>query len=90
MTPALKPQSNGEHPIVAWIGILAIVVAILLILWARVEVHGTDDLEQALSKDAAAPGAVKPKPSPDADRRARETRVDDAVAAGRWATGFSP
>ncbi len=90
MTSALKPQPNGEHPIVAWIGIFAIVVAILLILWARFEVHGTQDLEQALSQDAAAPGAVKPMPSPDADKRERETKVDDAVAAGRWAAGFSP
>ena len=90
MTSALKPQSNGEHPIVAWLGIVAIFVAILLILWARVEVHGTHDLEQALSQDAAAPGAVKPKPSPDADRHARDSKVEEAVATGRWATGFSP
>ncbi len=90
MTSTLKPQPNGEHPIVAWVGILAIVVAILLILWARFEVHGTHDLEQALSPDAATRSTAKPKPSPDTDKRAAEAKVDDAVAAGRWATGFSP
>lgn len=89
MTSALKPDSNGEHPVVAWAGILAIVVAILLIVWARFEVHGTQDLEEALSQDASpAPGA-KPKPSPEADK-SHGSKVDEAVAAGRWAGGFSP
>jgi hypothetical protein len=90
MTSTLKPQSNGEHPYVAWAGILAVAFAILLILWARFEVHGTQDLEEALSRDAAAPGTAKPKPSPDADKSAREAKVDEAVATGRWVTGFSP
>lgn len=90
MTSALKPKANGEHPVVAWVGILAVVIAILLILWARVEVHGTQDLEQALSQEAATTGTGKPKPSPDADRRVRDSEVEEAVATGRWATGFSP
>ncbi|MDH4174289.1 MAG: hypothetical protein OEZ09_11655 [Betaproteobacteria bacterium] len=90
MTSALKSNSNGEHPVVAWAGILAVVVAILLILWARFEVHGTQDLEDALSQETTAPAATKPKPSPHADRSADETRVDEAVATGRWAAGFTP
>jgi len=90
MTSALKPQSNGEHPVVAWAGILAVVVAILLILWARFEVHGTQDLEQALLQDAAAPATAKPKPSPGADKSSRDAKIEEAVATGRWATGFSP
>ncbi|MEX2240372.1 MAG: hypothetical protein WD775_06730 [Burkholderiales bacterium] len=90
MTSALKPQSNGEHPVVAWAGILAVVVAILLILWARFEVHGTQDLEQALSQDAAAPAAAKSKPSPGADKSSHDAKVDEAVATGRWVGGFSP
>lgn len=90
MTSTLKPQANGEHPIVAWVGILAVVVAILLILWARFEVHGTRDLEEALSQDGAARAKPKPKPSPEADKASRDAKVDEAVATGRWATGFSP
>lgn len=87
MTSTLKPQANREHPIVAWVGILAVLVATLLILWARFEVHGTRDLEEALSQEAA---PAKPKPSPEADKSSREAKVDEAVATGRWATGFSP
>jgi hypothetical protein len=90
MTPTLKPDSNREHPIIAWAGILAVVVAILLILWARIEVHGTQDLQEALSQDSAAPGANTLKPSSQADKSRREREVDEAVAAGRWAAGFSP
>jgi hypothetical protein len=90
MTSTLKPQPNGEHPFVTWAGILSVVFAILLILWARIEVHGTQDLTEALSQEAVAPRAAKPKPSPDADRLSREAKVDEAVATGRWVTGFSP
>ena len=90
MTSALKPEPNGEHPIVAWASILAVVIAILLILWARFEVHGTQDLEQALLQDAPAPAMAKPKPSPGADKSARDAKVEEAVAAGRWAAGFTP
>lgn len=90
MTSTLKPDSNGEHPIVAWVGILAVAAAILLILWARFEVHGTQDLQDALSEDAAAPALAKPKPSPQTDKAARDAQVEDAVAAGRWAGGISP
>ena len=90
MAPALRPESNGEHPVAAWVGIAAVVTAILLILWARIEVHGTHDLEQALSAGAPKPAAPKRKPSPGTDRADKSAEVDDAVAAGRWAGGFSP
>jgi hypothetical protein len=83
MAPALKPDAPQEHPVIAWLGILAVALSILLILWARYEVHGTHDLESALAETPA-------KPSPDADREAARKEVDDAVAAGRWAAGFSP
>jgi hypothetical protein len=91
MAPALKPDSNGEHPVAAWLGIAAIAIAILWILWARVAVHGTHDLEQTLSTGAAKPAAHKRKPSPDADKAKKASEIDEAVAAGRWAAGgFSP
>ena len=90
MAPALRTDTDPEHPVAAWIGIAAVAIAILLILWARIEVHGTHDLKQALSADEPSPSAHKRKPSPDADKAGRATEVDDAVAAGRWAAGFSP
>ncbi|MDH4095898.1 MAG: hypothetical protein OEV81_14070 [Betaproteobacteria bacterium] len=90
MDPVLKPGTEREHPVAAWIGIAAVLVAILLILWARVEIHGTHDLEQTLSADDPGMGAERRKPSPAADKGARDSDVEDAVATGRWATGFSP
>lgn len=89
MSPALKHKSDGEHPVVAWVGILAVLLAILLIVWARFEVHGTRDLEAALSQSDPRPAAARPKPSPQADKANGNTDLDDAVAAGRWATGFA-
>lgn len=83
MAPALKPDAPQEHPVIAWLGILAVALSILLILWARYEVHGTHDLESALAETPV-------KPSPDADREGARKELDDAVAAGRWAAGFSP
>ena len=73
------PRPNGEHPIVAALAVVAIVIAILLISWARVAVHGTEDLEEALNE---------PAPQTDA-RPVHERHVDDAVATSRFATGFS-
>lgn len=77
-----------EHPVVAWIAIIAIIAAIVLIMWARLEIHGTDDLEAALAEPSAQgerPGAPKPDPRPD-----EESEVDAAVMSSRFATGFSP
>jgi hypothetical protein len=90
MDPALKPGVDREHPVAAWIGIAAILVAILLILWARIEIHGTHDLERTLSAGDSGSGVERRKPSPAADKAARDSDVEDAVATGRWATGFSP
>jgi len=83
MVTTLKPPPDGEHPIVAALGILAIGLTVALILWARVSVHGTRDLEVALSE----PG---PKAFLACDKPARERKLDDAVATGRWAAGFTP
>jgi uncharacterized membrane protein len=81
-------RSGGrDHPIVGWVGLLAIVITILLLVWARVAVIGTRDIEEAL---------VAPAPQADTaqgvhkERGARGREVDEAVTSSRWATGFSP
>ena len=89
-TPEQLPGSNGknEHPVVAVIAVIAIVAAMLLIAWARLEVHGTDDIEAALAEPPAQgdlPVAPRPDLKPDDERE-----VDAAVTSSRFATGFSP
>ena len=74
------PPPNGEHPIVAILAVLAIVAAIVLITWARFEVHGAGDIEAALKEDEA-PAAPKP---------AQERELEEHVTANRFATGLSP
>ena len=77
-----------EHPVIAWIAIIAIIAAILLISWARLHIHGTDDLEAALTEPSAhGDPSVAPKPDlkPDDERE-----VDAAVTSSRFATGLSP
>jgi len=72
------PEPNGEHPLVAVVAVIAMVAAVLLIAWARIEVHGTADLEAALA-EAPAPATTP-----------QEREVDEAVTAARFATGLSP
>ncbi|HVJ24968.1 MAG TPA: hypothetical protein VM756_13635 [Burkholderiales bacterium] len=66
---------------VAVIAILAIIGAMLLIAWARIEVHGTGDIEAAFVE----PVEVQIHPKSPA-----EHEVDAAVTSSRFATGFSP
>ena len=76
--PSIEPSGpNGEHPLVALLAVVAIVLAILLIIWARVEVHGTADLESAVMHEASAEPAPKPRVERD---------VDEAVTSSRFAT----
>ena len=70
---------NGEHPIVAVLAVIAIVAAIVLITWARFEVHGTHDIQAALTED----GPIDTK-------NGEQTELDAAVATNRFATGVSP
>lgn len=77
-----------EHPVVAVVAILAMFAAILLIAWARLAVHGTGDIEAALSEPPAQgelPVARHVDPRPDDERE-----VEAAVTSSRFATGFSP
>jgi hypothetical protein len=70
---------NDEHPIVAIVAVIAIIAAIVLITWARFEVHGTGDIEAALTED----GPIELKPD---DQR----EFDAAVTSNRFAAGVSP
>ena len=88
--PQPEPAPEPEHPVVAWVAVIAIVAAILVIAWARVAVHGTSDLEAALSDEPASPAELAAKASAQRDRSVQDEQVDDAVAASRWATAFSP
>ena len=77
------PDGN-EHPVIGVIAVLAIAAAILLILWVRVELHGTDDIEAALTEpDSEAAAVLKPTPLPRAERE-----VEEAATSSRFATGF--
>jgi hypothetical protein len=80
------PDSQ-EHPVVAVIAIIAILAAILLIAWVRLEVHGTQDIEAALTEPTAQGDLLAPKPDLKPDE---EREVDAAVTSSRFATGFSP
>ena len=90
LKPQPEPQTDQEHPVIAWVAVIAILAAILLISWARVAVHGTGDLEAALSDEPASAAAQATRASAQADRKEQDAQVDDAVAASRWATAFSP
>ncbi len=78
---------DKEHPVVAILAVIAIVAAMLLIGLARVAVHGTEDLQQALADPVVSDLAVVP-PQPDTIPQ-EEREVDAAVTSSRFATGFS-
>jgi pantothenate synthetase len=79
---------DKEHPVIAILAVIAIVAAILLIGLARVAVHGTEDLQQALVDPVVSDLVVVP-PAPDTIPQV-EREVDAAVTSSRFATGFSP
>jgi len=82
------PGPNKEHPVVAVLAVIAIVAAILLIGWARLAVHGSDDLQEALVEPFA-PSEEPVAPRPDT-KLPVEREVESAVTSSRFATGFSP
>ena len=69
---------KDEHPIVALLAVAAIVAAIVLITWARFEVHGTGDIEAALTD-----GPLDLLPD-------EQRELDAAVTSNRFAAGVSP
>jgi hypothetical protein len=78
---------DRRHPLVAVLAVAAIFLAMLLITWARIAIHGTDDLQSALLMPPAQADAERERV--DATRE-RERDVDAAVTSSRFATGFSP
>jgi len=69
---------KDEHPIVALLAVAAIVAAIVLITWARFEIHGTGDIEAALTD-----GPLELLPD-------EQRELDAAVTSNRFAAGVSP
>lgn len=69
---------NDEHPVVALLAVAAILAAILLITWARFEVHGTGDIESALTEEGPAPAGAD-----------HQREIDEAVTSNRFAGGVS-
>jgi hypothetical protein len=69
---------KDEHPIVAVLAVVAIAAAIMLIMWARVALHGTEDIEAALTD------------GPLAQTTDEQRELDAAVTSNRFAGGISP
>ena len=84
MVTIAAPEAEREHPVVAWIAVAAIACAMVLIIWARFEVHGTSDLEAALYEEPQA------GPPTQDEVTGHHAQVDDAVSTSRWASAFSP
>ncbi|HEY1289330.1 MAG TPA: hypothetical protein VGF58_13465 [Burkholderiales bacterium] len=69
---------NDEHPIVAVLAVVAIAAAIALIMWARVALHGTEDIEATLTD------------GPLGQASDEQRALDAAVTSNRFAGGVSP
>ena len=69
-----SPPPNDEHPVTAILAVVAILFAMLLIAWARVEVHGTADLAALVEERSAV---------------SNTGAAENEAASSRWATGFS-
>jgi hypothetical protein len=78
------PRGNKEHPVVALLGLAAIVAAVLAIIWLRIAYVGTKDVQRVLALEEvhiAAAHVAKP--------HSLRRKAEDAAAQSRWATGFS-
>lgn len=73
---APHPDPEQPHPYVGRAALFSMVVAMLLIVWARVEILGTHDFERTLTDENVPLAKVC------VDRL-------EALAFNRWATGFS-
>ena len=75
--PSQYAAHDEPHPFVGRVAVGAIIFAMLAIVWAKVEVLGTRDIERTLTEEEAT---------------LAQKCVDrlEAVVFNRWATGFSP
>jgi hypothetical protein len=69
-------EHDKPHPIVGRVALAAIILSMLAIVWAKVEILGTRDIERTLTEEEATLAQVC---------------IDklQALAFNRWATGFS-
>jgi hypothetical protein len=74
--PATGGNPDQTHPFVGRAAVVAMIAAMLAIVWAKVEVLGTRDIERTLGEEEASLTQVC------IDRL-------EALAFNRWATGFS-
>ncbi len=74
-----SPKPDGEHPVTAVLAVVAILLAILLIAWARVEVHGTEDLASLVEETEPSTHSTD----------SHAGAAENEAASSRWATGFS-
>ena len=89
LRPPPDHSHEPEHPVVAWVGLIAIALAVLLIVWVRFEVRGTAEVKSVFS--------AEPVESQQASRSAAKTdeeggkrgAAESAAVKSRWATGFS-
>lgn len=83
----LDRRGDRDHPVVGWVGLLAIVITIALLLWVRLAVVGTQDIEEVF---AETPEAAGPDQHAGEKQVPPDREIDEAVTSSRWATGFSP
>ena len=82
-----RDEHRTEHPVAAVVAIATIVAVAVLIVWARLEVHGTADIEAALIAPVISEATAQP---PRIDSRTEQEREHEAaVVANRWAGGLN-
>lgn len=76
-----------EHPVIGWLAVVAMLAAMLCILWVRVAIVGTRDVERTFVADQRLSADVTHRSSrhPHSLRK----KAENAAAQSRWATGFS-
>ncbi len=78
-----------EHPVVAWVGLVAIILAVLLIVWARLAVRGAEDGEPSLESHAATIELGPVVKDAGGEKGGIKSAAESDAVKSRWATGFS-